>query len=232
MWMSVLLLAIALNAEPTRLVLVPVLLARQTPHLQLVAFLAGNVTISLGSGFILLFMVHDTLIGTASTKGNWIQTALGALALAAAAVIALRGMRAARHPKGARGDEAREIEARPRGSSLFTKPIKALLNRSRAPWVAGVIGIGSGLPSVEVLAVIALIATSGTRALEQAAVFVAFVLTGNLVVLAPLAGFLVAPDRTRRAFDRFGIWVRSGGPFMHAGLLAALGCLLIGIGTR
>ncbi len=52
MWMTVLLLAITVNFEPTRIGLVPLLLARDKPLLQLWAFLAGSVTVSLTAGFL------------------------------------------------------------------------------------------------------------------------------------------------------------------------------------
>ena len=55
MWVSVLLLALAVNLEPTRICLVPLLLARDRPRRQLIAFLAGNLTMSLGFGLLALF---------------------------------------------------------------------------------------------------------------------------------------------------------------------------------
>jgi len=47
--------------------------------------------------------------------------------------------------------------------------------------------------------------------------------------LTPFIGLLIAPARTLDAFDRFGVWISSRSQIEYAGLLAAMGCLLIGL---
>ena len=92
MWVSVLLLALAVNLEPTRICLVPLLLARDRPRQQLIAFLAGNLTMSLGFGLLALFSFRHVPLATASVDGGLVKIVLGAIALVAAVVMALRWM--------------------------------------------------------------------------------------------------------------------------------------------
>jgi hypothetical protein len=80
MWVSVLLLALAVNLEPTRICLVPLLLARDRPRRQLIAFLAGNLTMSLGFGLLALFAFRHVPLATASVDGGLVKIVLGAIA--------------------------------------------------------------------------------------------------------------------------------------------------------
>ncbi len=135
-------------------------------------------------------------------------------------------------------DEAGDRRRRSWGVSQSAKPrridklddlVRKILRKSRSPWVAGLVGVGVGLPSIHFLAVLAIIATSGTPPSQKVVALVTFILPGSLVVLTPFVGLLIAPARTLDAFDRFGIWISSRSQIEYAGLLAAVGCLLIGL---
>ena len=56
MWTTVLVLAIAVNFEPTRIGLVPLMLVRPRPLLQLFAFLCGCLAMTLSIGLLVLFV--------------------------------------------------------------------------------------------------------------------------------------------------------------------------------
>jgi hypothetical protein len=215
-------LGIAVNFEPTRIGLVPLLLARERPLLQLLAYLVGSLTVSLGFGMAALFAFDRFPFGTSSSSGGKAQIAVGAVALVIAAIMAVRWMRA-------RGQISLEA-TQPGGADKFTESVRRVLTKGRSPWLSGLIGVGVGLPSVDYLAVLIIIATSHTPPLEQAAALLVFTLTGSLVVIAPLVSYLIAPAKTLEILTRFGTWVRARSRIEYACLLALIGFLLIFLG--
>jgi hypothetical protein len=60
-WATVLVLAISVIFEPIRIGLVVLMLNRRRPLLQLLAFLCGGLTMGVGAGLVVLF-----ILGTAS----------------------------------------------------------------------------------------------------------------------------------------------------------------------
>jgi len=223
-WTTVVMLAIAVNFEPTRIGLVPLLLARERPLLQLLAYLVGSLSISLAFGMSALFAFDRFPFGTNSSGGGKAQIAVGALALVIAAIMAVRWARA-------RGQTP--SEASPSGGAdKFTESVRRVLIRGRSPWLSGLIGVGVGLPSVDYLAVLIIIATSHTPRLEQAAALLVFTLIGSLVVMAPLISYLITPAKTLDVLDRFSTWIRSRSRIEYAGLLALIGFLLICLGWK
>jgi len=223
--MTVLALAIAVNFEPTRIGLVPLLLARKQPLLQLLAYLVGSFTVSLTVGMSALFAFDRLPFGSNSFNGGKAQIAVGILALAIATILAVRWMRARK--------TLDQVSSGPTESSRadnLTKSFRRVLVRGQSPWLAGLIGVGVGLPSVDYIAVLIIIATSGTPRVEQAAALLVFTLIGSLVVMAPLISYLLAPTKTLDVLTRFGTWIRSRSRIEYAGLLALIGLLLIGLG--
>ena len=111
MWTTVLLLGLAVNLEPTRIGLVPLLLARDRPIMQLLAYLVGSLTVNLGFGLVILFVFHRNPFGDSSSNGGKAQIAVGALALVVAALLAvLAGLTLAGGPvSGYLNDTAEQI---------------------------------------------------------------------------------------------------------------------------
>lgn len=229
MWMTVLLLAIAINFEPTRIGLVPLLLARDKPLLQLWAFLVGNLTVSLTAGFLVLFVFHRDPFGIGRFDTGWIQIGLGILALASSAIM-LQHWKNTRLNQGLATVDGPSLPAKPSLGRRFAELVRRILRKDSSPLVAALVGISVGLPSVDYLALLAFIAKSGTHPLNQAAALITFVLTGSLVVFLPLVGLMVARERPFARLHRFGEWIRSRPPLHYAGLLAVAGCLLISLG--
>ena len=62
------------------------------------------------------------------------------------------------------------------------------------------------------------------------AALITCVTVSSLVILGPLVSYLLAPAKTLAAIDRFNAWTRSRSTLEYAGLLALIGCLLIGLG--
>ena len=228
MWLSVLLLGLAVNLEPTRICLVPLLLTRESPRQQLIAFLAGSMAVSLGFGLFALFLAHQIPFATSKLDGGRVKIILGTIALVIATILALLWIagRRSEHHRRADFDGSRFVQA-----DRFSERFRKVLRKGRSPLVAGLIGMGVGLPSPDYVGVLTIIATSGAPPSQHAAALVAFVLTGSLVVLLPLAGFVVSPDQTLALAVRFGDWTRSRSQIEYAGLLAVVGCLLIVLGS-
>ncbi|HPX37633.1 MAG TPA: GAP family protein [Mycobacterium sp.] len=222
MWTTVMLLAIAVNFEPTRIGLLPLLLSRDRPLLQLAAYLLGSMTISLGFGFLVLFVFHRNPFGTSASNGGKAQIVVGILAILVAAAMVLKAVKA-RRATGPKDSDTR--------FDKFTQSVRNVLSKGRSPWLACLIGVGVGLPSVDYLAVLMIIATSGAAPTQQAAVLVTAGIVGSLIIIAPLIGYLVAPAKTLDAIARFGAWTRSRSQYEYAALLAFAGAMLVGIGV-
>lgn len=225
MWTSVLVLAVALNFEPTRFALVPMILTRRHPILQLLAYSLGSFTVSLTFGLLFLFVFRRNPLGTSASGGGVAQIAVGTAAVIVAIIMAVRAARARRRPVASpTGAE------KPRGIDRVFTVARGILHKGGSPWFAGLLGMGVGLPSVDYLAVLVIIATSHKPAIEQSAALVAFLIVGGLLVTAPLIGYLFSPDATLRRIDRFAAWTRSRSQVEYAGILALAGLILIGVG--
>lgn len=218
MLMTVLLLGLAVNLEPTRIGLVPLLLARDRPLAQLLAFLLCNLAVSMGCGLVLLLAFRHVPFGTGQIDGYTVRRVIGLLALTVAALMALLWA-ARRRWQG-------------HGTPLFrggraSDRLGRVLAKGRSPLAAGLVGVGVALPSVDYLAVLTLIATSGASTPVQSLALVLFGLTGSLVVLLPLAGYVMAPAPTLRLVESFRLWLRSRSLIEYAALLAAVGVVLL-----
>ncbi len=226
--MNLLLLALAVNFEPTRIGLLPLLLSRHRPLLQLATFFVASLTMSLSFGFLLLFVFERIPFSTSQSSSHWTQIAVGAIALATALAIVLHWLwtRRKRNTPLETFDKASQ-HALSRGMTKLRESVSSTLSKARSPWMAALTGLGVGLPSADYLAVLVVIANSGNPPEQQALVLVTFVLTGSLVILVPLFGLWIAPTKALRVIDRSRAWVQSRSVIEYAVLLAVLGFLLI-----
>lgn len=92
--------------------------------------------------------------------------------------------------------------------------------------VQGAVGLGLSLPSVEYLALLAIIASTPVSATVQVAALVTFLLLASLVTIAALVSLLVAPEQTRSGARRVDEWVRSRSRRQLAVVAAVVGALL------
>lgn len=225
MWTTVVLLGIAVNFEPTRIGLLPLLLTREQPVRQLLAYLVGSATVSLSFGMAALLSFDRLPFASSSSGGGRTQIAIGIVAVAVAMTMAVHWMLARKRVEVASPDlvDGGKVD-------MFTKSVRRVLTKGRSPWLAGLIGVGVGLPSVDYVAVLIIIATSGAPRTEQACALLAFTIIGSLVVITPLISYLIAPTKTLAVLIRFGTWVRSRSRIEYAGLLGLIGFLFIGLG--
>jgi len=239
MWTTVLVLAIAVNFEPTRIGLVPLMLVRPRPLLQLFAFLCGCLAMTLSIGLLVLFVFHRSPLGTDKTDGAIVQTIVGSLALVIALVLASNvsitkkshtSLVGAKATETADGLEPVPTAARP--MDKLSALVRRILQKGNSPWFASAVGLGVGLPSVDYMAILIVIGASGAAPVAQAAALVTFLALGHAIVAVPLVSYIVAPAKTQDAVARFQTWIQARTRREFAILLAVIGCIMIGIGIR
>ena len=207
MWITLLVMAIAVSMEPFRIGMTVLMLNRPKPLLQLIAFLAGGFAMGLTVGLVVIFAFRPGLLGSAHFTLPKVQIVIGALALLMAALLAAGILPAPRVPALARGLVS--------GQSL---------------WVAAVAGLGIALPSVDYLAVLAVIVASGAAPSTQVGALLMFTVVAFAFVELPLLAYLVAPARTRAFMTALNDWIRSRRRGEVAALLGGVGCVLLAAG--
>jgi hypothetical protein len=211
MWITLLVMAVAVSLEPFRVGTTVLMLNRPRPLLQLLALLFGGFVMGVTVGLVVLFVVRSAVSPAHFTLPR-AQIVLGVLTLLIAGFLAVRPAR-----------------PRPDGDSY---PVWARrLAEGRSPWVAAVAGLGIALPSVDYLAALAVIASSGAQAATQVGALLTFNAVAFAFVEIPLLGYLVAPARTQAAITSLHDWLRSRRRRDVATLLAAVGCTLVAIGV-
>jgi hypothetical protein len=204
MWITILVMAIAVSMEPFRVGMTALMLNRPRPVLQLLAFLFGGFTMGTTVGLVVIFAFRPGLLGSAHFTLPKVQILIGVLAVLMAALLASGVMPMPRVPERAR--------ALAHGPSL---------------WVAGVAGLGIALPSIDYLAVLAVIIASGAAHSTQVGALVVFNVVAFALVELPLLAYLLAPDRTRASMAALNDWIRSRRRRGAAAVLVAVGCVLL-----
>jgi hypothetical protein len=212
MWITVLVMAIAVSLEPFRIGMTVLMLNRPRPVLQLMAFLCGGFVMGTSVGLVVLFVLRPRLLGSAQFTLPKVQIVIGVLALLVAAVVGTKVLSGRFH---------RHYTAR---------RARQLLN-GRSLWVAGTAGLGIALPSVDYLAVLAVILASGAAATAQMGALLMFNVVAFAFVEIPLVAYLIAPNTTRARMAALHDWIRSCSPRAVAALLAGLGCALLVVGV-
>jgi hypothetical protein len=203
-----------------------VILTRPQPVRLLAAFLIGGMATSVIVGFVLLKVIDGTGIATGDTGrsvGPGIDIAAGLASLALAFALAtgrelpFAERRAARKRKR---EAAKALEDR---KDPWTKRI---LGRDSL-WLAFALGVALDLPSVWYLAALKDIA----QADHAVTIELALILTFNLIMFAlievPLVCYLLAPERSAAAVDRFAAWAHSHARQIGAWVAGLIGAYLL-----
>jgi hypothetical protein len=217
MWITILVMAVAMSLEPFRIGMTVLMLNRPKPMRQLLAFLCGGFAMGMSVGLVVLFVLQRTLLVSAHVSLPGVQILIGATALLVAAVLA--GQVVTR----AQGRKATALER-------LSPRVRQLLSE-RSLWVAGLAGLGIALPSVDYLAALAVIVASGTAAPTQISALVVFHVVALALVEAPLLAYVLAPQRTHASMTALHTWIRSRRRIEVACLLAATGCVLLALGV-
>ena len=207
MWITLLVMAIAVSLEPFRIGMSVLMLNRPRPQLQLAAFLCGGFLMGLSVGAVVLFALESRIPASAHFTLPKVQIIVGLLALTASV-----------------------IAATTRGRDRRAPPWLTRLLGGPSLWVAGTAGLGIALPSVDYLAALAVIAAGSATAVTRLSALVVFNVVAFALVEIPLLAYLVAPQRTVAAMRKLHDWVRARRRREVAGLLAAVGTVLVTAG--
>jgi hypothetical protein len=219
MWLTLLLMAVAVSLEPFRMGMTVLMINRPRPLLQLFAFLTGGFAMGITVGVIVLFILRPAL-GSAHFTLPRVQIVVGALLLTYAAVLATGLVRL--------GSDGSTAKAARKFAPLATRARQLVDGHSLR--AAGVAGLGIALPSVDYLAVLALIAASGAAAGVQVGALLLFNVVAFGFVEIPLISYLVTPGRTRATLAALQDWLRTRRRRAVTVLLTAVGRVLLGAG--
>ncbi|MGW0162255.1 GAP family protein [Mycobacterium sp. NPDC003323] len=207
MWITLLVMAVAVSLEPFRIGMSVVMLNRPRPQLQLAAFLAGGFLMGLAVGAVVLLVLEARLPESTRFTLPKVQIAIGVCALVAAALIAV-------------------TTGRPRTPPQW---VRRLLD-GQSLWVAGAAGLGIALPSVDYLAALAVIGAADVSTTTRLTALLVFNAVAFALVEIPLLSYLLAPDRTRVTLAAFNDWLRAQGRRAVAALIAVVGVVLLAVG--
>src|SRR5271168_4929436 len=90
MWITLLVMAVAISLEPFRVGMTVLMLNRPRPMLQLLVFLCGGYAMGVSVGLVVLFIFRRRLLGSAYFTLPKVQILIGVLALLAAAALVVR----------------------------------------------------------------------------------------------------------------------------------------------
>lgn len=229
MWITVLILALAMNFEPSRPVWVPLMLVRPRPILQLVALFLGSFLSGLALGLLVLFVFRQTPFGNNTTNAALMQIGVGLFSLFIAALLVSKIPIPRR--RGTDSDPADGQAPVPATAiDKMSDRARAILRRGNSPWLSAAIGVGIGAPSLEFIAALVVIASSGATKPTEIAAVLAFLVVGNLLIVIPLITFLFAPTKTQEWIERFHNWLRTRGRKEFAAIVAGLGLIQLFIG--
>ena len=222
MWLTVLVMALAVSSEPFRLGMTVLMLNRPRPVVDLLAFLFGGFLMGITVGLIVLFGLRPVADAGAG-HGTYftvpkVQIGIGIVALVAAVVLALLqrfGPKSGPEPDSEPGRFARQARR---------------LMSAKSPWVAGVAGLGIALPSLDYLAALAVILASEASAVQQIGALVMFNIVAFALVEVPLVAYVFAPEPTRDAMARLNGWFAANRRTALALTLAIIGCVLLTVG--
>ncbi|WP_328355669.1 GAP family protein [Mycobacterium sp. NBC_00419] len=230
MWTTVLVLAIAVNFEPTRIGLIALMLTRKHPIRQLLIFLLSGVTLSASVGLLVLFVFHRGLFGPTNFDGSKIQIGIGAAVLLIAAIIGSNVPlgRFARNPLAP--PELTAEDGSPADEPVTTTGRVAIRAKNiihgESHWFSSFAGLGLAMPGVEYMALLALIIASNEPPAIQALALFAFLILANAISSIPLVSYLIAPQKTAVRVQAFNEWIRRRTRRQVAAVLGLVGTIL------
>lgn len=212
MWATVLVLALWVATDPTRLVVVVTLMSRARPKHTLIAYWFGGVTAGIAPGIgvvgLMLVMRNSTPLAMQDWRsavsrftGGYFQIAIGVFALLIAALLSAR-FRVRQRVEVPTDGGIPPGPDRPLNASAAIARVRGRAGRALHggnPWFAFAIGLVSTMPPVDYLAVLIVIVSSGAAFGTQLSAVVMFTLVVLALVEIPLVGYLVMPAKTQAA---------------------------------
>ncbi|OBI19831.1 hypothetical protein A5714_08885 [Mycobacterium sp. E2462] len=230
MLVTIVVMALAVSLEPFRIGMTVLMLNRPRPALQLLAFLSGGFAMGTTVGLAVLFVFRRVLPAATYFTLPRVQVMIGALALLAAAVLAGRAsvLRRSRRDRTAPAGDERDGSG---GAPGRLASWRTRIRNERSLWVAAAAGLGIALPSVDYLAALAAILASRAAVVSQVGALVVFNVVAFAFVEIPLIAYAITPEATRATMTALQRWIRSRRDTEVAGLLAAVGAVLLAVGA-
>lgn len=215
-WLTVLVMAVALIFEPVRIGLTVTMLNRPRPVLQLLTFWCGGFAMGVSVGLVMLFVFRHALPASTNFALPQVQILIGVLALVLAAVLAT-------------DISARRLAPRPSVVARLSARTRHLL-QGGSIWVAGALGLAVGLPTGDYMAAVAVVLASGAAPATQTGALFAFNVVAFAPVEIPLMSYLAAPGKTAAFMAALHDRIRARPRRNVAALMAAVGCVMLALG--
>lgn len=226
MWANVFLIGLAINLEPTRIGLIPLLLGRNKPIQHIITFVAANLSISLVLSSVILFFFQNNLYTQKQIGSPHSQLILGVLLIFSASILMIHWY--SQHGEKYKYSLNSTFEKK-LSSSVFARILNFLkisFLTTDSLWITAFIGIAMGLPSIESIAVILVIASYNSQPTEQIAALISFIIAGNLVVFIPLFSYWIFPTGTHKILEKLNLKIKSISQIKYAGILGSIGVIL------
>jgi hypothetical protein len=259
MWGSVLGLGLVLAVDPIRLGWTLLVISRPRPMQNLLAYWVGSLTVALLAVLVPMMVLHHTpmlasvshYLATSPTVRHC-QLGMGVLMLAIAAWMTVRSLtrrhQPARLPTPAGNTSTLVLDtntpteispllgraqgAATEGGSVIRRLVGRAHNawESGSLWVAFVIGFACTPPPDDVLAVLAITATSGAAIGTQISVAIAFALGILAVTEIMLVTYLAMPTRTQAVLQLLHGWSLAHRRQLLVAMFTVVGVLLVATG--
>lgn len=210
--------------NPTLLAAVTLMLLLPNPKRLMLGYLLGAYTASISLGLVIVFALPES--SATSTSKSTLSPAedivVGSLLLLIAAVLATDRDRPLRERR-----ERRKSQKQARSGEAEKEALPMRLLGRGSPRIAFVVGLLLSFPGVAYLTGLNHIHKLDVAAPLTALLVLAFCLIQQLLLEVPLAGYLVAPEKTAERVARFRSWLARNG--RQAGIIVAivLGALVL-----
>ncbi len=241
MWNSVLMLALVTAADPLRLIAAFVVLSRQRPVQNLLAYFGGCLLINAVVLVIPLVVLHYTQtfgclvqdLAVPSTVGGSavkpFPIGMGVLSLTVALVMTARIRTPQKALVSAQPASAWPIESRTPPATVSA--LRRMLGRVQEAWAKGSLWVsvlmGMSYSPIQVTIALALIATSGAAIGTQLGAAIVFIVVILAVLEVILVSFVVAPTKTRHVLAPLHHWVQAHRRQVTAAVSAIVGVSLV-----
>ncbi|MCV7398946.1 GAP family protein [Mycobacterium fragae] len=253
-------LGLLVALDPVRLGITLLVISRQRPVQNLLAYGIGSLTACIPTLVVPLTVLNSTQMfssfrqhldtPTTSSTVRHIQIAFGVLALSIAALIAVRSWARQRAQLPTAGGNTSTLVLDSKTPTAISRllghgqdrpmvgqsAIRRLFARARnawengSLWVALVIGLASGPPLEGVLLLLAIVAASGAAIGAQVSATIAFVVGMLAVIEIVLVGYLTTPAKTLAAVRLVHDWARAHRRQILVAIFAVVGVSMLANG--
>jgi len=221
---TIFLLSLLAMFNPTLLAAVTLMLLTENPKRLMLGYLLGAYTASITIGLAIVFALHDSdAVSTSKqTIGPVEDLVIGALLVLVGFVLGTDRDQPLRERR-----EKRKIAKQSKNGGEKREPLPMRLLGRGSPRIAFVVGLLLSFPGVSYLTGLSHIDKLGAAAVPTALLVIAFCLVQQLLLEVPLAGYLVAPEKTAEKVKGFRAWLARNG--RQAGIIVAavLGALIL-----